>query len=127
MNIILPFGLNAVAAFHDVLDHIRHGVDRVAQLIERVVQHLADLCLRILGLSEKIRQMQRVEVFPVARCGARGVALRRSARKAVDGVRQRPRHAFAEDGLIECLSSFFIRTQRKARDQCSVRAQEASV
>ena len=106
MNIILPFGLNAVAAFYDVLDHIRHGVDRVAQLIERVVQHLADLCLRILRLSEKIWQMQRVEVFPVARLGARGVALRRSACETVDGVRQRLRHAFAEDSLIECLTGF---------------------
>ena len=106
MNIILQFGLNAVAAFHDVLDHIRHGVDRVAQLIERVVQHLADLCLRILRLAEKIRQMQRVEVCSIARLGARGVALRRSARKAVDGVRQRLRQFCAENRLIECLTGF---------------------
>ena len=127
MNIIFPFGVDAIAAFHDVLDHIRHGADRVAQLIQRVIQHPADLRLRILRLAEKIRQTQRVEVFSVACCGARGVALRGPACKLIHGLSQRLRHFYAEDRLIERLPGFPIRTQRKARDHCRVCTQEAAV
>ena len=127
MDVVFPDWVFAIICLDKVLDHVRDGVDRILELVERVALHGADLLLRILRLAEKIRQIQFVEVGSIAARGLGGVAAGRLAREGGELRAQVVRQTLAEDVFIECFAVFARGLQRAGRDERRVAALEGLV